>query len=236
MRIKLDSYSFNKKFNSFKTSQKRWREAIEDNAILPNFNQTIISDNWASYKNKYDFKQWLCNAHHLRELDWVTKFENKKWALKLKKLLLKSKKLKENNQKKEIIFLEKEEINKIQKEYLNILEDGKKEYPEIKKIPWKRWKTKKSKWQNLLLRLEKTINETLLFIEDFTVPFDNNQAERDLRMAKLKNKVSWCFRSFEWWEYFMRIRSYIWTLRKQEKETFSAILSLFWGDVLFPKM
>ncbi|MDQ7023600.1 MAG: transposase [Candidatus Gracilibacteria bacterium] len=71
--------------------EKRGREAIEDNAILPNFKQTIISDNWASYKNKYHFKQGLCNAHHLRELDWVTKFENKKWSGKFKTLILKSK-------------------------------------------------------------------------------------------------------------------------------------------------
>ena len=225
-----------------KLHKKRWREAIEDNALLPNFQQTIISDNWASYKNKYNFKQWLCNAHHLRELDWVTKFESKKWAWKFRKLLLKSKKLKESNQRKEINFLEKDDINHIQKEYLKILKDWKEEYPKIKKkltrypLKVKRWKIAKEKWYNLLLRLEKTINETLLFIENFNVPFDNNQAERDLRMVKLKNKVSWCFRSFEWWEYFMRIRSYIWTLRKQEKETFSAILSLFWWDVFFPKI
>jgi hypothetical protein len=64
-----------------------------------------------------------CNAHHLRELDWVTKFEGKKWALKFRKLLLKSKKLKEINQKKEINFLEKDDINNIQKEYLKILKD-----------------------------------------------------------------------------------------------------------------
>ncbi|MDQ7022755.1 MAG: transposase [Candidatus Gracilibacteria bacterium] len=112
----------------------------------------------------------------------------------------------------------------------------KKEYPEILKIPGKRGRTGKLKGNNLLLRLEKTINETLLFIEDFNVPFDNNQAERDLRMVKLKNKVSGCFRSFEGGEYFMRIRSYIGTLRKQEKETFSDILSLFGGDVLLPEM
>ncbi|MDQ7023553.1 MAG: transposase [Candidatus Gracilibacteria bacterium] len=120
-----------------KLHKKRGREAIEANALLSNFQQTIISDNWASYKNKYNFKQGLCNAHHLRELDWVTKFENKKWAKKLKKFILKSKKLKENNQKKEINFLEKEEINNLKKDYLNILEDGKKEYPEILKIPGK---------------------------------------------------------------------------------------------------
>ena len=131
---------------------------------------------------------------------------------------------------------------------MKILKDWEKEYDKIVKIVWKRGKTAKEKcavndseevllgWHNLLLRLEKTINETLLFIHNFNVPFDNNQAERDLRMAKLKNKVSWCFRSFEWWEYFMRIRSYIWTLRKQEKETFSAILSLFWWNILLPEM
>ncbi len=219
-----------------KLHEKRWREAIEYNAILPIFNKIIISDNYASYKNKYNFKQWFCNAHHLRELAYVTEFENKKWAEKFKNLLLKSKKLKENNLKKWINFLEKKEIQNIKIEYLKILKNWEKEYEKVFKIAWKRGKTKKLKWHNLLLRLEKTINETLLFIENFNVPFDNNQAERDLRMVKLKNKVSWCFRSFEWWKNFMRIRSYIWTLRKQKKETFSAILSLFWWNILFPEM
>ena len=219
-----------------KLHEKRWREAIEDNAILPNFNKIIISDNYLSYKNKYNFQQWLCNAHHLRELAYVTEFEGKKWAIKMKNLLLKSKKLKENNLKKWINFLDKDIINNIKKEYIEILKNWEKEYKKIVKITWKRWKTAKEKWHNLLLRLKKTINETLLFIDNFNVPFDNNQAERDFRIAKLKNKVSWCFRSFEWWKYFMRLRSYIWTLRKQEKETFSAILSLFWWDVLLPEM
>jgi transposase len=88
-----------------KLHEKRWREAIEDNAILPNFNKIIISDNYLSYKNKYNFQQWLCNAHHLRELAYVTEFEGKKWAIKMKNLLLKSKKLKENNLKKWINFV-----------------------------------------------------------------------------------------------------------------------------------
>jgi len=219
-----------------KLHDRRWREAMGDNGILPIFNQTVITDNYSSYKNKYNFQQWLCNAHHLRELNYVIQFEDKRWATKFKKLLLKSKKLKETSIKNNTFYLEKEVLENISKEYLKILEDWKNEYSEVIKKAWKRGRVARKKWHNLLLRLEKTINETLLFIYNFTVPFDNNQAERDLRMAKLKNKVSWCFRLFDWWKYFMRIRSYIWTLRKQEKETFSAILSLFWWEVLLPKM
>ena len=97
------------------------------------------------------------------------------------------------------------------------------------------WRTKKEKWHNLLLRLRKGINWTLGFIYDFNVPFDNNLAERDLRMIKLKNKVSWCFRSLNWAEYFARIRSYISTLRKQKMWTFAWILSLFSWYILNPE-
>jgi transposase len=84
------------------------------------------------------------------------------------------------------------------------------------------------------LRLKNGINGTLGFIYDFNLPFTNNLAERDLRMFKLKNKVSWCFRSSKLAEYFSRIRSYISTLRKQKMMTFHWILSLFSWEILNP--
>jgi len=81
-----------------------------------------VTDHYASYKN-FDYIHYFCNAHHLRELAWVTEFENKKWAEKLRKLLLKSKKLKEESMKENILFLKAEVLKKISKEYIQILEN-----------------------------------------------------------------------------------------------------------------
>jgi transposase len=84
------------------------------------------------------------------------------------------------------------------------------------------------------LRLEKSEEWTLWFIDNFIIPFDNNLSERDLRMAKTRTKISWCFRSFEGAHYFCRIRSYISTLRKQGFDIYKAIASIFLWDVLLP--
>ena len=186
----------------YKIHEKRGKIAINEHNILPQFKWKLITDHYASYKD-FDYIHYFCNAHHLRELLWVTDFEGKKWSEQLKKLLLKSKKLKENSVENNILFLEKDILENISKEYLGILEKWEKEYSKIIK---KKWRIKKEKWHNLLLRLRKGINGTLGFIYNFDVPFTNNLAERDLRMFKLKNKISWCFRSSKWSEYFARIR------------------------------
>ena len=218
----------------YKIHERRGRIAINEHNILPLFKWKLVTDHYASYKN-FDYIHYFCNAHHLRELAWVTEFENKKWAEKLRKLLLKSKKLKEESMKENILFLKAEVLKKISKEYIQILENWEREY-KITKKSWKRWRILKEKWHNLLLRLRKSIGGTLGFIHNFSVPFDNNLAERDLRMIKLKNKVSWCFRSIKWAQYFARIRSYISTLRKQKMWTFAWIVSLFYWNILFPEM
>ena len=219
----------------YKIHEKRGKIAINEHNILPQFKWKLVTDHYASYKD-FDYIHYFCNAHHLRELLWVTDFEGRKWAEKLKKLLLKSKKLKENSIDKNILFLDKEILDNISKEYLAILENWEKEYVNIFKKSWKKWRTKREKWHNLLLRLKNGIDGTLGFSYDFNVPFTNNLAERDLRMVKLKNKVSWCFRSSNWAKYFARIRSYISTLRKQKMKTFHWILSLFSWEILNPRM
>ena len=218
----------------YKVHKNRGKKAIEEIDLLTQYYQSLVTDHWASYK-KYWFKHFFCNAHHLRELSWVIENEEKSWAKELKKLLLKAKKLKELAQKKGKSFLEKEVLEDISLSYKNILNEGKKEYKKDNQTTWKRWRPKKDKWLNLLERLEKSQDWTLGYVFDFDIPFDNNLAERDLRMVKLKNKVSGCFRSSEGAEYFCRIRSYISTLRKQKKDIYAGLLSLFSWKILLPE-
>jgi len=106
----------------YKIHKNRGRIAIKEHNILPQFSGKLITDHYPSYRD-FDYTHYFCNAHHLRELLWVTEFEKNKWAEKFKKLLLKSKKLKEKSIENNIFFLDKETLENISKEYLKILEN-----------------------------------------------------------------------------------------------------------------
>ena len=102
--------------------------------------------------------------------------------------------------------------------------------------PGKRGRRKKSKARNLVERFDKHKSAILRFIHDFNVPFDNNLAERDIRMMKVQQKISGCFRSWDGAQQFCRLRSYISTIRKQGLNVWEALGSLFEGDVLMPQL
>ncbi len=215
---------------------KRWKEAMDEMKILGLFKWILVSDHWKSYKNFTHFLlHAFCNAHHLRELQWVIENEKKAWAEKMKQTLLKAKNLKEEAMKKWETYLEKEALNEIHNEFQTILLNWKTEYgEENKRTSQKRWRVKKSKWLNLLERLEQSEDWTLWFVDNFLIPFDNNLAERDLRPIKTRTKISWCFRSFLGAEYFCRIRSYISSMRKQGFGIYKALFSIFSWEVLLP--
>lgn len=227
-RIWLHSSS-TKEVTHYGVDAERGKDATDRIGILPNRNGKIVHDNWATYFMYKNCKHCLCNAHHLRELTWFEEEENASWASALKNLLLDAKKQVEQAQSDGETEVAQDNIIAIEKDYQTIIEDGIKGIP-IAKIQFKkRGKPKKSKQLNFLERFAKHKNSVLNFVHDFNVPFDNNLAERDIRMIKVKQKVSGTFRSLNGAKYFARTRSYISTLKKNKKNVFEEIKNALCG-------
>ena len=225
----------NQNFTFLFPHKSRWKKAINEMWILNNFKWNCITDGLQTYL-KYHFFHYLCNVHHLRELTWVIENEKKKWAKQYLSFLMEYKKQKDKLISKWINSFEKNILDEIHIKHKSILLEWKLEYTKIlKRKKWQRWKIKKDKWFNLLERLEKKESSVLWFLDDFSIPFDNNLAERDLRMVKTRTKISGCFRSEEWTKWFCRFRSYISTMKKQNRDIYPAIQSIFKWDLLLPE-
>ena len=191
--------------------QKRGSDAMDEANILPQFEGIAVHDHWKPYF-KYQCRHALCNAHHLRELIFIFEHDKQKWAKQMIELFLEIKQSVEKAKSNGEHSLARSKIENFQKRYDKIVDHGFKINPD--RDP-KRKKKKKTKAQNLLHRLEKFCEQTLAFMYDFRVPFDNNLAERDIRMIKVQQKISGCFRSNQGAEIFCRIRSYISSAKKQ---------------------
>lgn len=213
---------------------KRGKEATDAIGILPVFKGRAIHDHWYSYFT-YGCSHGLCNGHHLRELTFIDERFGQTWAPEMRHFLAETlRKVQET--RKTASQLPPEEIRRIEEVYAQILQKGWDSNPPLPpaEIPGKRGRKKKTKPQNLLDRLSKYRKETLAFIYDFKVPFDNNQGERDLRMTKVQQKISGCFRSAQGAKFFCRIRGYLSTLRKQAIKVLDALQSVFAGTPLIP--
>jgi len=219
----------------YKIHPKRGSHAMNQIGILPNFNGRAIHDFWKPYF-KYDCNHGLCNAHHLRELVFLHEQHDQRWAKDMIECLVDIKKdVDEAKGSTDTLF--KEQIQKFEERYQAILDKGYNENPLPKKkySKKKRGRRKKTKARNLLERLDNHRKEALAFMYDFTVPFDNNLAERDLRMAKVQQKISGTFRSQDGANAFCRIRSYISTTRKNAVNAIEAIVNAFAGTPYVPK-
>jgi transposase len=212
---------------------KRGQAAMDEMAILPEFAGKAIHDGWKSYAG-YKCEHFLCNAHHLRELQFILEHYGQWWAYQLRLLLatilcqVRAAKAHAQN------ALPPEQLRAFEVRYAAILEQGCAANPipaPLADVPKKRGCPKRSPPRNLLERLRSQQASVLGFMYDFEVPFDNNQAERDLRMMKLKQKISGCFRSVDGAKMFCRIRGYISTLRKQDRNVLNALIGLFPGNL-----
>ena len=196
----------------------RGRTAIEKMNILPKFTGVLVHDRFRSYFGDWNFRHSLCNAHILRELIFFEEQGDKPWAKEIKKLLLKAKQKKDTG-----LAISKGYITRVGNKYRKIVRGELQK----KKHLIEKGKTKKSDDHNFLIALNKYWKEILLFIMEENVPFDNNQAERDLRMIKAKQKISGCFRSTSGAETFALIRSYLSTLRKNNLPILSGINNIY---------
>lgn len=213
---------------------KRGAVAMDAMAILPGFQGHAVHDHWASYY-RYYCQHVLCNAHHLRELTFAQEQHQQQWAAKLSQCLLDAKREVDDARAVNAGSLNASRVTYFDRRYSRLLRAGRNELPilPIDKNR-KRGKKKQHKVKNLHDRLVNHKKEVLAFLYDFSLPFDNNLAERDVRMVKVKQKISGCFRSDQGAKTFCRIRSYISTVKKQGHNVFSALCDTFEGAALIP--
>ena len=218
----------NEKITLYHADEKRGKEGMDRMGVLNHYRGNLVHDHLKSYYRYENCVHCLCNAHHLRELERAFTEDHQQWAKSVQDLLI--------------------EINKAVDAAGGVLPAGKQieyqeKYREILKLgddechrpppkePGKRGRQKKSKSRNLLERLRDFEEDVLRFMSVAIVPFTNNQAENDLRMTKVQQKISGCFRSMEGVRIFCRVRSFLSTCRKNNVSPTDALRGLFEGKL-----
>ena len=210
----------------FHPHAKRGTEAMDEMNILPLFKGVLCHDHWKPYYH-YSCIHALCNAHHLRELERAFEQDRQQWAKGMQALLTDIRKTVEDAGGR----LPPDEAKRWRQRYRKLLEKAEAECPapDESQRQGKRGRLKRSKARNLLERLRDFEQDVLRFIDVESVPFTNNQGENDLRMTKVQQKISGCFRSMEGAKIFCRVRSYLSTCRKQGMTATQALALLFQG-------
>lgn len=221
----------------YEMHQKRGTEATVEIGILPQFNGTAIHDHWTPYYTFKDCTHGECNSHNMRYLQDIYENYGHDWAQNMASFLIELKDQVEALKTDGMTGMEATQTEVWMKRYKSIIEEGIKEDDERspKVFSKKTGKPQRSKALNLLLKLQEYDIETLAFMYDFDVPFDNNLAERDLRMQKLRQKISGCFRGSEGAKVFCRIRSYISTARKNGQDVMESLVNALRGNPFIPE-
>jgi transposase len=217
--------------------KRRGREAMDAAGVLPNFQGRAVHDFWDSYL-KYGCDHGFCNAHLLRELTFLWEEQDQKWAKTMIDHLLAIKAAVDTARDAGLAALPTEDLDHFHARYLEIVDAGYAENPvaESSAGPKRRGRRKQSKARNLLDRFRDYPDGILAFMRDFSVPFDNNLSERDLRMMKLRQKISGTFRNFAALVDFCRIRGYVSTARKNGINALDALRRVFVGNPFVPTL
>jgi transposase len=215
--------------------KRRGRQAMDAAGILPDYRGCAVHDFWKSYFD-YDCDHALCNAHLLRELVFLWEEQEQKWAKAMIDHLLAIKAAVATASAAGLTALPPSDQERFLDGYERIVQAGYAQNPVAEPTPGpkRRGRSKQSKARNLLDRFRDHSESILAFMRDFAVPFDNNQSERDLRMMKLRQKISGTFRSFQALVNFCRIRGYVSTARKNGLNALDALQRVFLGNPFVP--
>ena len=215
---------------------QRGATATKAIGILPTFRGRAIHDGFSSSWH-YDCAHGLCNAHHVRAWIFAHEQGQRTWAGQMKAWLVESKRAVESATAQAQTALAPTQLADDEQRYGALLQAGvEEEHHDPSPPSGQRGRKQQHKSKNLLDRLAQYQAETLAFMKDFAVPFDNNLAERDVRMMQVKQKVSGCFRTTPGAHAFCRIRSSISTMKKQGHNAIAALQSVFLGTPLVPEV
>lgn len=222
----------NERWTYFYPHAKRGSEAMNEIGILQKFTGTLIHDHWKPYYTYTLCKHALCNAHHIRELEWVVdNHPAYTWAKSMQDLLVEINKSVDDAAENCLI---EARANEYRQRYREIIEVGEQQMPlppPDHNQPKKKGRKKKTKERNLLERLRYFENDVLRFMVVSYVNFTNNNGENAIRMTKVQQKISGCFRSMDGAKIFCRIRSYLLTAQKHDILPTEALKTLFQGKL-----
>lgn len=215
--------------------KSRGNDAMDEIGILPEFKGTLVTDFYPAYE-RYGTRHGKCGGHLLRELKAVGMLvEGQSWAMRMTDAIMAIKDAVDDAKSKGHGSLGAGELARLTRRYDDAVKSGARQNKVVlADLETGRRGAKKTKALNLLARLHLGKDRVLLFAHDFSVPFDNNLAERGVRMSKVKQKISGVFRGKDGGRIYCRIRSYVDTARKNGVNAFKAVLDAFMGKPFIP--
>jgi transposase len=218
----------------FTVHPKRGADAMQAAEVLPGFQGVAVHDGWAPYWRYETATHALCNAHHLRELEAAAAEPRQGWAAEMAEWLSVAHATAARVRDAGASRVEARVLAGLLGRYEQIIAKGHAANPPPPRPPGHRGRVKQSPAVNLLERLDARRDAVCRFLVDLRVPFSNNQAERDIRMVKLAQKISGCWRTLPGAQAFCTLRSYISTGRKQGMNPLVILRRLFEGDPWLP--